>query len=163
MYFESMPVIYYNLLEGAPEQIVKDVTVRTKVAAFIKNSAFLYENYIVKDGERPEHVAARVYGKPTLHWIILLANEIIDPYTDWPMSDSDLFSYVSTFVNPIDIHHYEDRDGNWVNNTESQLNVYPISNLEYYSIQNDKRRLIKIVKPGLAEFFIEEYNRLVKQ
>ncbi len=163
MYFESMPVIYYNLLEGAPEQIVKDVTVRTKLAAFVKNSAFLYEHYIVKDGERPEHIAARVYGKPTLHWIILIVNEIIDPYTDWPMSDMDLFNYISTFVNPIDIHHYEDRDGNWVNNTESQLSVYPISNLEYYSIQNDKRRLIKIVKPGLAEFFIEEYNRLVKQ
>lgn len=163
MYFESMPLIYYKLTEEIPEQIVKDVTVRTKVASFIKDSVFLYENYIVRDGERPEHVAARVYNKPTLHWIILLVNEIIDPYTDWPMSDMDLMAYIESFVDPIATHHYEDRDGNWVNGTESQLNVYPITNLEYYSTQNDKRRLIKIVKPELTQFFVDEYNRLVKQ
>jgi hypothetical protein len=50
--------------------------------------------YSVKDGERPEHIAERVYGDPGYHWLILLTNNIIDPYHGWYMSGSALEDYI---------------------------------------------------------------------
>jgi hypothetical protein len=50
--------------------------------------------YSIKDGERPEHIAERVYGDPGYHWLILLTNNIIDPYHGWYMSGSALEDYI---------------------------------------------------------------------
>jgi hypothetical protein len=50
--------------------------------------------YSIKDGERPEHIAERVYGDPGYHWLILLTNNIIDPYHGWYMSGSALEEYI---------------------------------------------------------------------
>lgn len=159
MYFEKLPLIYYTL-DNRTTQVVRDITVRTKVADLIKDSAYLYEQYSVKDGERPEHLAARFYNNPLLHWIILIANEIIDPYEDWPMSDYDLSQWVKTNMDPNQIHHYENSDGDWVPNTDS--GAYPVTNLEQYLIVNDRRRLIKVVKPELVQFFVDEFERLMQ-
>jgi hypothetical protein len=53
-----------------------------------------YVDYIVKDEEKPEHIADRVYGRSDYHWIILMANKVYNPYFDWPMSNRELVSYI---------------------------------------------------------------------
>ena len=34
----------------------------------------------------PENIADRYYGDSTLHWIVLLTNNILDPYFDFPLN-----------------------------------------------------------------------------
>jgi hypothetical protein len=53
-----------------------------------------YVDYLVKDGEKPEHISDRVYDRPDYHWIVLMSNEIYNPYFDWPLSTQELDSYI---------------------------------------------------------------------
>ena len=46
------------------------------------------------DGETPEIVADKFYNDSELYWIILMANEMIDPRFDWPLSYVNLLNYV---------------------------------------------------------------------
>lgn len=61
---------------------------------FPERSNKCYIDYILKDGEKPEHIAERVYRRPDYHWIVLLSNLVYNPYFDWPMSSSELEAYV---------------------------------------------------------------------
>jgi hypothetical protein len=60
-----------------------------------------YEPYDLLDGEKPLDVAFKFYGDPTLDWIVLLFNEIVDINNEWPISERDLNNYIRyTYPNP---------------------------------------------------------------
>ena len=46
------------------------------------------------DGERPDTLSYKLYGRADLHWLILLVNEIHDPYFGWPLSSSQLEAHI---------------------------------------------------------------------
>jgi len=95
-YFSEMPTFDYpDIVKGKYKFVnARNILVRAKIIDYIKNTQSAYINYTIKDGERPEHIAYRVYGQSDLHWVILLFNEIIDPLFEWPISSSDLESSV---------------------------------------------------------------------
>lgn len=35
-----------------------------------------------------------VYGDPTLHWVVLLCNNIVNPYEEWPLEDDVLYKRI---------------------------------------------------------------------
>ena len=81
----------------------------------------------MQDGETPEIVADLFYNNPQLHWIILHANEIVDPRFEWPLDEYNLYRITSTKYNSAEaIHHYENGSGNIVNG-----NVFITSNFEF--------------------------------
>jgi hypothetical protein len=53
-----------------------------------------YVDYLVVDGEKAEHIAHRVYGNSNYHWIVFMANQIYNPYFDWPLSSWELDDYI---------------------------------------------------------------------
>jgi hypothetical protein len=55
-------------------------------------SAYLL--YTVKDGDTPEILAEKVYGSPEAHWLILYANNIVDPQFDWPLNATNFNRFV---------------------------------------------------------------------
>lgn len=158
MYFKKFPLIFYSFDEST-KQIVRDITLRVKQASFIKDSIYIYDKYSVMDGERPETVAAKIYGNPFLHWVLMNTNDIIDPYEDWPRSEREVIDWVSQNMDPLEIHHYENRNGEWVEN--NAFESIPVTNEDYYISLNDKKRLINIVKPELVSTFVGEFNRVI--
>ena len=53
-------------------------------------------------------IAHKYYGDVNMHWTILVANDIIDYYEDWPMSTQKFEEFVKNkYDNPQAIHHYE--------------------------------------------------------
>ena len=68
----------------------------------------LIDNYDVEDGERPEHVAYKIYGDTNYFWIVCLMNNIENVYYDWPLSSVVFEQYLKDkYTNPEAIHHYE--------------------------------------------------------
>lgn len=116
MYFEKFPKTVYTLDEYKSGQIVTDILRRTKfVNQLVENFAF-FDEYDVQDGETPEIVADLFYNNPQLHWIILQANEIVDPRFEWPLDEYNLYQFTSSkYNNPNAIHHYENNAGNVIN------------------------------------------------
>ena len=114
LYFDKFPVIPYDI-SGKRKTNYELMTNIFKRMGFIQrllgNTSTYYE-YIIKDFELPEHLAEKVYGNPEAHWIILLANNIVNPYSDWPMNSVVFINYIidkygSIENSQITYHHYE--------------------------------------------------------
>lgn len=96
-FFDKFPTIPYNLSGSKyPEyQIITNILFRTAIVRDILTNSSAYIKYIVRDGDTPEILATKVYGDPEAHWIILYANEMIDPQYDWPMTDVVFNKYIA--------------------------------------------------------------------
>lgn len=83
-YFKAFPKIKYD------KKIVRDIFRRVKIIDEVKNSPYVFLPYTLKNGEKAEDVSYHYYGTVNYTWLVYMANDIIDPYTDWHM-DQDLF------------------------------------------------------------------------
>ena len=75
--------------------------------------------------------AHKYYDNPEYHWTILVANDIIDYYDDWPMSTQRFEQFVKDkYTNPQAIHHYEISQTS--GDTETTIDVGMNTNSEYF-------------------------------
>ena len=87
-YFESFPTINY---EGYK---VKDITRRTNFTQIVAANPTLYLPFTVKEGEKPETIAEYYYGSTDYTWLVYMANNILDPYHQWPMAEAEFNAYL---------------------------------------------------------------------
>ena len=71
-----------------------------------------FEKYQIQGNDRPDNVAEDFYGDPTLDWVILLSNNIVNIQSEWPLLQDDLDRYLVEKYGDYDvlyngIHHYE--------------------------------------------------------
>ena len=62
--------------------------------------------------DRPDNVADLIYGDASLDWVVLIANNIVNVQSEWPMSQGDFNTYVTEKYADEEtlysgIHHYE--------------------------------------------------------
>jgi hypothetical protein len=150
-YFEAFPYIDYD------GHKMKDIFRRVKITDNIDDMFHIYE-YIVEDGETPELLSYKIYNDPNKHWVLLLINEIIDPYTEWPMSIDELERYTAMKYHDINgFHHYEDDTGAVVyDNRVDQPNTYNliyVTNIIHETAVNESKRTVKVMPlKYLSEF-----------
>ena len=91
-YFGNFPNPAYPIvIDGKTVRInAKNITVRAKFLDYVKTSQVSYRDYTIKDGDRPDTLSYRLYGRSDLHWVILIFNEILNPFFDWPLTSGDL-------------------------------------------------------------------------
>lgn len=112
MYFQDFPVLPYPYYIGNNRSfaLARNILRRVAFSDQINNqSAFI--DYDIKDGERPEHIANRLYGNPNHHWIILLANNITDPYHGWYKSQTILEQYIQKKYSGIALYFTDRNNG----------------------------------------------------
>ena len=163
-YFTYFPIIGYDIRgkkNDSSVQRITDILKRVRKKLEIINLAFFEESF-VQDGDTPESLAHQVYDDSTLHWIILYANYMTNPYYDWPMTYFDLQKFVSKKYGVANInatHHYEDADKYEVDSTASGATA--ITNFIYEETLNDARRLIKIIKPEYVQQIVSEFKKII--
>lgn len=96
-YFDQMPIINYNGYQ------VRDLTRRNRLLPVSISNPYLFLPYTISDEDRPEDIAYYYYGSTDYTWLVLLANNIIDPYHQWPLKEDDFNKYI--------IKKYEQRSG----------------------------------------------------
>jgi hypothetical protein len=89
--FGDYPKISYTLDDGDSEQVVVDIFKRVILSKEFQENISYFETYEVLQGETPEDVSYRFYGTPSLHWLILMVNNVIDPRFNWPLSEDALY------------------------------------------------------------------------
>lgn len=82
-YFTDFQYVNYDFPDGVTRAF-KNISLRTSFVEELQNSVTSFETYDIAEGETPESIAYDFYGDPNLHWIILLSNNILNVYTDWP-------------------------------------------------------------------------------
>ena len=94
MYFKALPKMFYPYTRNGKvtRTVVPDIFRRVQLDRFFKFKQSLL-SYYIGDGEAPEMVAHKIYGNTTYHWIVLIANDIIDVSREWPLSNEQLSLY----------------------------------------------------------------------
>ena len=161
MYFRKFPRVLYDVKGDGQQILMTDITRRVKLLDSALLAYVSYDFYDVRDNETPEGIAYTYYGDANMHWLVLLANNIVDFYTQWPMAVQQFEQYVkSKYDNVDDIHHYEVPQSSGKTTTTIQyptdsattipVDAVAITNYEYEeSIQNQKRR-IRLIRPEYA-------------
>lgn len=187
-YFSNLPNIYVG--EGVSDdesfkyRLVKNIFRRVKARDDLNRYTTLFESYSIRPGETPSTLANRIYGDPELDWCILLVNNIIDVYDEWPKSEDELQTYINTaYSDPDAVHHYETQevlysgivlykegievtedfravmpDGTTLSQSES---IYPVSNYEHETFLNEQKRLIVLPKTAMIDLMVAEFPDLV--
>jgi hypothetical protein len=94
LYFSPFPTTQYRIPNSTKSISVTDITRRFSAANFLKNTKVAFDTYQLQDGDRPETVAYDYYGDVTMDWLVMLVNEIHDPYFQWYLSYENLNSYI---------------------------------------------------------------------
>ena len=177
-FFAYLPKIEYDILGDNVKKLVPDIFRRIKIRNKIKDNFMLFDRYDVDSGDKPEDVAFKVYGSADLHWVVLLTNNIINPYYEWPLGDYAFQQFVyDKYSNPEQIHHYEVTQSSgtqkpegpgdyWSNKIEvnsDYVGAEAVSNIEYERRLQDMRRQIKILSPQYLQMFTKEYKKLISR
>ena len=116
-YFRQVPNFEYVSRTKGEQYLNEYVTLKNlfkkaKLREDIFESLNFFEKYSIKGDERPDNVAAKFYNDPTLDWVVLLSNNILNIQEEWPMTTQTfekvmLEKYGSYETLQSGIHHYE--------------------------------------------------------
>ena len=170
---------------------VKNIFKRAKLRTDVDSAITAFDFRVIKENERPDTIANIVYGDPELDYIILITNNIIDVRSQWPLSNRDLYNYMldkyGSDAALQEVHHYETievRDDNNRTVLEGGLIVDedftfeytsldgrliqvtnptgPVTNFTYETLQNDAKRIIRILKVEFVGAFISDMRKMMK-
>ena len=116
-YFNNLPDFLYinRTKDGRMDgdfSVVKNFFKRAKLRTDVFQDLTFFTKFNVIGDDRPDNVADNFYDDPTLDWIVLLSNNIVNIQSEWPLSQADFFTYLSEKypdenVLYSGIHHYE--------------------------------------------------------
>jgi hypothetical protein len=90
-YLLKLPKIRYKFEHDFDfTRIISNITIRLAFKEIVKREKVLYYQYVIKS-ESIEVLAHKLYNDPKLFWVIAFANDIFDPYYDWPFLDMPSF------------------------------------------------------------------------
>ena len=169
MYFNQFPTIEYDVTGDGTKTTIKDLLLRVKVRDYVKNNRAWFAKYIVEQDETPDMVAFKVYGRTTYHWIILMFNQITNPYYDWPLKNRDFYAFINDkYSNPSAVHHYEipQESGNTNIKIKVESDVtgaVEVTNFEFEDEIQKTKREIRILKPEYVGRFRTEFETLIEK
>ena len=196
-YFEKFPTVQYFLpiprtdgvgsaVRSTKSLLATDISTRFIIKQIVGDPNLIYYDYEVKDGERPDIIAAKYYGDARLDWLLMFFNQIHDPYFGWPLSTKQFqdfiiqkFGSIATAQSTIfrydrlirDASEYSDGLGNtitipakYVEVDESTYNALPmrrrrtISNYGHENHLNEQKRKIKILDEEFVPELMKTYR-----
>lgn len=186
-YFTPFPVRDYKAPGSKIFTKATDITRRFTIENFILDNDVIFDEYRVREGERPDMVANDYYLDSNLDWLILITNQIKDPYFEWVMSDEQFIEYIKSKYGSVEyalttVHHYEKilQDATeyttnyevilvpertveidyttFVSLPASQRKSVTIYN--YEMLKNEKNRLIYLLDARYANLIVEQHRNI---
>ena len=157
-------------------KLLPDIMRRVKLRSGIAAGRFVFDNYDVKNGERPEDIAFKYYGDAEYHWVVLLVNNVTDRFYDWPLTQPQFDAFLTDKYGKGSedaVHHYElaqtsgattSRDDSHMLEVNSDTdNATSISNRQHEERIQDKNRQIRLLDKRYLSQFVEEFFALVSK
>lgn len=167
---------------------VKNLFKRGKIREDIFKHLQFFTKYKIIGNERPDNIAEQIYGDSTFDWVILLANNIVNIQSEWPLSQNSFDTIMLAKYGSYDtlysgIHHYETTE---LRNTQgviiltaglkvpvdfsityydytlgtmvTQSSIVPITNYQYESTLEDAKRNIFLLKPSYLNVILSDMD-----
>ena len=178
-YFRRFPKMIYDMKNDNNYKLLPDILRRVKQRSAIKSGQFIFDNYDVKEGEKPEDVAYKWFGDAQLHWVILMTNNITDRYYDWPLTQPQFKEFLTDKYgsgSEDSTHHYEitrasgrtsgrgpDDYSHKVECNSDEDDATAITNREYEQRKQDSKRQIRLLHKSFLGDFIAEFDSLIQE
>jgi hypothetical protein len=195
-YFKQLPNLLYASKirkSGFGEyEHIKNIFRRYKLRDDVKAIASQFYKYEIPLGFTPEQVAEDIYDDPDLYWIVLIINDVVDIYSQWPVDQQSLQEFVyEKYDSPDGIHHYEtyeryDSNNNIVmkqglyvtpgweheylysadpivkRNLTFGADAFSVTNYEYEEERNDNLRTIEVIHPNYVGGIVADFEEQTK-
>ena len=116
-YFSNLTeFLYVNRTERGRSEgdysVVKNFFKRARLRDDIFQDLTFFTKFTVVGDDRPDTVANTVYDDPSLDWVVLLSNNIINVQSEWPLGQAAFNTYATEKYSDEEtlysgIHHYE--------------------------------------------------------
>ena len=93
-YFDTLPKIVYTSLSGT-SALYTNLMARASIIPSVFKNPLVYYQYDLQEGDTPEIVAYKYYGDSYRYWIVLFANQIMDPQWEWPLNYNSFNAYIN--------------------------------------------------------------------
>lgn len=94
LYFDTLPKVI-TLDNNNNPTVATNLLARASILQNLINNPALFYKYDIQDGDTPEIVASKYYGNPYRYWLIMFANQLIDPQWQWPLSSQQFEAYIT--------------------------------------------------------------------
>ena len=189
-YFRELPNLRYpSFLPDKTSSLdfveVKNVFRRAKLRDDLQNNFTVFERYEIPMGLRPDTVAEELYGSDQLDWVVLTVAGILNVRNEWPLSDRDIYDYsldkYGESLNSVkffETTEVKDTNGRMIlpkgkvvdsnftipkpgEPTATLSPVVGISNYEYETRLNDKKRSIFVLREEYLQQFLNDMRELM--
>ena len=97
-YFRELPDIAYQSPLSHKNSskdyiIIKNIFRRTKLADYLGDAVTIFQKFIIGDGDRPDTIAAKLYGDSRLDYVVILMAGITNINHQWPLQDYQVYDY----------------------------------------------------------------------
>ena len=142
------------------------------------DKTYLYQDYFVQADSTPESISNDIYKTVKYWWVIMIVNNIVNPFYDLPLSHDLIVGYCTDrYGSPDAIHHfYDETIKRYCDDVDSEkyaimqannqgLPVYirPVTVLEHEIELNNDRARIKVVNPQFISIFEEVFTELLNE
>ena len=99
-YFSNLTDFLYvnRTVDGRSEgdfSVVKNFFKRAKLRDDIFQDLAFFTKYTIIGDDRPDTVATKIYDDPTLDWVVLLSNNVVNIQSEWPLGQAAFNTYVT--------------------------------------------------------------------
>jgi len=170
-YFRNLPDFEYvnrtsngNDIAISDYSTVKNLFKKGKLREDIFQELTFFEKYQISGDDRPDNVANEVYDDPTLDWVVLTSNNILNIQTEWPMPQATFDAFLLEKYGSYDtlyngIHHYE---SNQVKNSQDVV-IFPkgvrvgaAQSVSYFDFFKDVQVAVSNVSSPITNYEYEE-------
>ena len=189
-FFRELPnLLYPSFLPEKTSSLdfveVKNIFRRVKLRDDLQNNFTVFNRYEIPMNARPDTVAEDLYGSPQFDWVVLTTAGILNVRNEWPLSDRDLYDYsldkYGESLNSVkffETTEVKDTSGRMIlpkgkvvdsnftipkpGEPTATLNpVVGISNYEYETRLNDKKRSIFVLREEYLQQFLDDMRQIM--
>jgi hypothetical protein len=158
-YFKNFPVVQYG------EHSVRNIILKARLAKTLIDSYDNFYPYTIRNDEKATHVAHNYYGSIDYVWAIYAANDIIDPYFDWPLPEDDFqkmlikkYGSLEYSLNAANYEYLRNRKRSyWMTKTtyenisdDERTGWTPVSIYDYERYLNEEKRKIRLLDNAIV-------------
>jgi len=93
-YFDTFPKVITTDYKNN-SILMTNIMERVEIIPSLLSNPLLFYSYDIQESDTPEIIADKYYGDPYRYWMVLLANQIIDPQWQWPLTSQQFNLYLN--------------------------------------------------------------------
>ena len=93
LYFDSFPLVVSSDYKNNAI-LLTNLMARVDIIPSLLKNPLLFYSYDLKESDRPDILAHKYYDDSNKFWMILYANQIMDPLYDWPLTSQQFNVYL---------------------------------------------------------------------